>query len=186
MKKPDIISPTYITIECSRCGVCCSEPIVPVTNKDVLRISKALGVKAAILVRFYSYKEMEYDPEADLWVRFPQGKRAMGLRKRKDRCMFLNDEKSCTVYLHRPMTCRTFPYAVDLDDSGNPETVKLNKIVSCSCKTKKKSALEHIISDVRVELSQDDDYYDMIEIWNGRKSPGGVKEFLKFVGLSDW
>jgi Fe-S-cluster containining protein len=178
--------PLYTTVECGRCGVCCTEPIVPVTDSDVLRLCTALKKPAEQIVRFWSMKEMEYDPEAELWIKFPQGKRAMGLRKRYARCMFLTEDKCCSVYLHRPMTCRTFPYAIDLDENDVPETVKLNKIVSCSCKRKKRSDLREIIDNVRTELNQDDLYFDKVIDWNKKKSPGGTKEFLKYLGLISW
>lgn len=176
----------YTTVECGRCGVCCTEPIVPVTDSDVLRLSLALKKPASQLVKFWSTKEMEYDPDADLWIKFPQGKRTMGLRKKHSRCMFLTEDKCCSVYLHRPMTCRTFPYAIDLDDNDQPCKVELNKIVSCSCKRKKRSALKDVIENVKLELDQDDQYYDKISEWNSKEAPGGTREFLKFLGLSAW
>lgn len=171
----------FTTVECGRCAVCCTEPIVPVTGSDVKRICKALDVPAKQIVRFYSIKEMEYDPQSDLWIKFPQGKRAMGLRKRFSRCMFLDDKKNCTIYNHRPMTCRTFPYVIDLDENDNPQKVKLNKIVSCSCKRRPKSPLQQTVNNVRIELNEDDLYYDQIDIWNKKKPLGTTKEFLKYL-----
>lgn len=176
--------PLFTTVECQRCGVCCTEPIVPVTDYDVKRICTALKVPAHRIIRFYSTKEMEYDPQSDLWIKFPQGKRAMGLRKHFSRCMFLTDQKSCSIYEHRPMTCRTFPYDIDLDDNDNPQKVKLNKIVSCSCKRKGKSPLLDVVDNVRIELDRDDLYYDKILIWNNSRPLGSTKEFLKFIEVT--
>jgi len=173
----------FTTIECGRCATCCTEPIVPVTDSDVKRISTALQTSAEKLVRFYSPKEMEYDPQSDLWIKFPQGKRAMGLRKKLSRCIFLTDQKSCSINLHRPMTCRTFPYVIDLDYQDNAQKVELNHIVSCSCKKKPKSALTEVIDYVRQELGEDDLYYDKIFEWNSRKQAGTTRDFLRFIGL---
>lgn len=182
MNKPNC-EQLFTTVECGRCGTCCTEPIVPVTDFDVLRICKALNLSAEKIVRFYSMQEMQYDPQADLWIRFPQGKRAMGLRKKLNRCMFLTDEKSCSIYINRPMTCRTFPYDIDLDEADNPVKVKLNRIVSCSCKRRKKSPLIEVVNNVRIELDNDDLYYDKIAIWNNSRPLGTTRDFLRFIGL---
>lgn len=174
----------YTTVECSRCSICCREPIVPVTDSDIKRICKALKKPADRIVRFYSINEMDYDPESGLWIRFVQGKRAMGLRKRLSRCVFLDTKNNCSIYIHRPMTCRTFPYMIDLGQDDKPLKVKLNKIVSCSCKRRRRSSLEEVIKDIKVEFKEDSRYYKQVERWNERKEPGTVGDFLRFMGLS--
>jgi Fe-S-cluster containining protein len=179
MVKPSL----YTTVECSRCSLCCRESIVPVTDSDVKRISRAIKKPAEQIVRFYSIDEMDYDPESGLWIRFTRGKRAMGLRKRHSRCIFLDNKNNCSIYNHRPMTCRTFPYVIDFDQDDKPRKVKLNQIVSCSCKRKKRTSLKEVIEDARVELKEDSRYYERIESWNRRKVPGRMRDFLRFLGL---
>ena len=61
-------------------------------------------------------------------------------------------------------------YVVEFDDDDNPEKVSLNKIVDCKCTRKKKSPLQSVICDVRMEHSEDDFYYDKILGWNRRKA----------------
>ncbi len=183
MIKPSVDS-LYTTVECKRCSICCREPVVPVTDSDLKRICKVLNKPAERIVRFYSIKEMDYDPESGLWISFVQGKLAMGLRKRLSRCIFLDDKNNCSIYSHRPMTCRTFPYVIDLDQDNKPLKVKLNKIVNCSCKRKRRSPLEEVIENVKVELREDSRYYEKVERWNRRKKPGTIEGFLKFMGLS--
>ncbi|NLG19373.1 MAG: YkgJ family cysteine cluster protein [Fibrobacter sp.] len=173
-----------MTIECGRCATCCSVPVVPVSLSDVQRLCEALDVPARKIIRFYNEIEMEFDPEADLWVRLKSGKLAMGLRKRNSRCIFLNKNNLCSVYRCRPMTCRTFPYIVEFDDDDNVCKVSLNKIVDCKCVRKIRSALESVINDVRMELSEDDFYYDKVLEWNSSRAGGTIDEFLKFIGLT--
>lgn len=183
MIKPSVNS-LYTTVECSRCSICCREPIVPVTDSDLKRICRVLKKPVEQIVRFYSTDEMDYNPESGLWISFVQGKRAMGLRKRLSSCIFLDDKNNCSIYSHRPMTCRTFPYMIDLDQDNMPLKVKLNKIVSCSCKRKRRSPLKEVIENVKVELKEDSQYYEKVERWNSRKKPGTIKDFLKFIKLS--
>lgn len=170
----------FTTYECSRCGTCCSVPVVPVTNSDIRRIASEIGKKASSFVRFYSPSEMDFDSESDVWIRFSYGKRAMGLRRRKDRCIFLNDEKSCTIYKARPMTCRTFPYMIDFDENDDPVKSSLNRIVDCKSKRKKPSPITDVIRNVYIEDEEDVSYFDLIREWN-RKPQGGTETFLAYL-----
>ena len=173
----------YTTIECSRCATCCIEPIVPVTNTDVRRICAFNGKTPSSIIRFYSPSEMEFDSESAVWVRFSYGKRALGLRKKNERCMFLNDQNLCSVYEARPMTCRTFPYQVDFDDDDQVSDVDLNLIVNCKSKIAPSSPLTEVIKNVRIEEEEDELYFDLIRKWNRKKIIGTSREFLKFIKL---
>ena len=140
-------------------------------------MSAELLKTAEQIVRFYLIDKMDYDSESGL-IRFVQGKRAMGLRKRLSRCIFLDDKNNCSIYDHRPMTCRTFPYMIDLDQDNKPLKVKLNKIVNCCCKRKKRSPLEEVIENAKVELEEDSRYYEKVEKWNKQKKPGPMRDLL--------
>ncbi len=177
MKKP-----RYTTIACSGCGTCCTLPIVPVTNSDLRRLVKATGKTASSLIKFFTPAEMEFDRDADVWIRFNYGKRAMGLRRKNEKCMFLDNNNRCTVYPSRPMTCRTFPYVIDYDDNGNIE-VTLNDIVACKCRKVADSDLNSVIGDTVTEDQEDAEYFDKIRKWNNKQQPGGTTDFLNWCKL---
>lgn len=177
MKKP-----RYTTIQCSGCGTCCTLPIVPVTDSDLRRLVKATGKPAASLVKFYTPAEMEFDRDAEVWIKFNYGKRAMGLRRKNEKCMFLDDNNRCSVYPSRPMTCRTFPYVIEYDDDGKVE-VSLNDIVTCKCKKVADSDLNSVIGDTVTEDQEDGDYFDKIDEWNLQQKTGGTAEFLTWCKL---
>jgi len=181
-RKRDRRKRLFTTIACSGCGTCCSEPIVPVTDSDVRRIARATGRAPESFVRFYSDDDMDFAAESGVWIRFPAGVRAMGLRRRKNRCLFLDDDMRCTIYQHRPRTCRTFPYQADLDESGALRRVTMNPIVKCRRRRVDDSPLTKLVRDSRAEDREDDRYYARVEIWN--ESVGGKKrmrDFLAFV-----
>lgn len=169
----------FITIQCKKCGICCSEPVVPVTDIDVKRLCSALSLTPEQIVRFYSVSEMDYDPKAPLWINFYYGKRAMGLKRRSSRCMFLNNNNLCSVYNFRPMTCRTFPYMVHFNNDKTVE-IELNKIVKCKSVYLEDSSLKQVINNAKTEQSNDEAYYNRIKNWN-RIGKGGTKGFLKFL-----
>lgn len=173
----------FTTFECSRCGTCCSVPVVPVTDGDVRRICERTGRKASSFVRFYSPSEMDFDSESDVWIRFSYGKRALGLKRKNDACFFLNDRKLCDIYDSRPMTCRTFPYMVEFDENDLPVKASWNHIVDCKCRRKKPSPISQVINDVYKEDEEDDVYFDKVKQWNKKKSKSGTEGFLEFLGL---
>lgn len=174
---------TYTTVACSGCGTCCTVPIVPVTDSDVARLTAATGKCAAELVRFYKPEELEFDRDAEVWIRFSYGKRAMGLRRKRGRCQFLTNDARCSVYAHRPMTCRTFPYAIEFDDDGKVFCVDLNKIVTCKATPMPPSPLTQVRKDVLQEELEDEHYFAAIRSWGYEEKKGGTKEFLAFLGF---
>jgi Fe-S-cluster containining protein len=173
----------FYEIRCGRCGTCCIEPVVPVTDSDVARISKELSVPPQKFIRFYTMDEMDFNEDSEFWVNFPEGKMAMGLKKRNERCIFLSDTISCKVYEARPMTCRTFPYMIDFDENGDPESVKKNKIVDCKSSRKGLSPLDQPVSNVRIEMNEDEAYFEKVRLWNKRQDTGDTIAFLKYLKL---
>ncbi|MFP4164239.1 MAG: YkgJ family cysteine cluster protein [Chitinispirillaceae bacterium] len=169
-------------VKCSRCGTCCSEPFVPVTHKDLKRLVSFTGKEAREIVRFSSPSEMDYDPEAGLWIRVRYGKRAMVLRKKVERCVFLSSQQSCTVYQARPRTCRTFPYSIFPNEKGGVEVV-LNRIVKCKAKKRSGSDFDALFKEVQKENREDLEYERIVSRWNESGSSGGTRDFLNYLGF---
>ncbi len=167
---------------CGRCGACCSIPLVPVTHKDLGRLVSFTGKKASDIVRFSSPAEMDYDSESGLWIRFRYGKRAMVLKKKEERCVFLSSERSCLAYQARPRTCRTFPYCVLKDENGKRE-VTLNRIVDCRARKCSGVDFKALFAEVAKENREDEEYERIVSRWNGSGASGGTREFLSYLGF---
>ncbi len=170
---------------CARCGNCCIEPVPPVTDKDMARLIKATGLPADRIVRMYSSSEIAWESEREGWIRLSYGKRVIGLRRRNDRCLLLTRDLCCSVYQARPMTCRTFPYEVELDQSGNITELDLNTGIKCGQKQGKGVDSRWLQRTARQEQAEDEAYYRKVERWNRQKERGGKLDFLRFLGLSD-
>jgi Fe-S-cluster containining protein len=177
-------SRTSVSVVCSRCTTCCTLPLVPVTADDVERLCALTGMPPERIVRFYPPEEMEYDAQSGMWIQFARGKRSMGLRKRKGRCMFLSSKGLCRVYSHRPMTCRTFPYDVEFSSKGTIRSIKLNRVLPCSAKRVKELCHDSLIMDAEREFREDETYYDTVETWNANNGrSGSCRKFLAYLGL---
>jgi uncharacterized protein len=93
---------TRLGYDCSKCpAYCCTYDWILVTKRDIARLAK----------RF----EISYEEAESKFTRFVKEYGHRVLRHRKDeifksRCRFLHPTmRNCTIYEHRPETCRTFP-----------------------------------------------------------------------------
>jgi hypothetical protein len=95
-----------LSYDCTKCpAYCCSYDWILATKRDIARLAKRFG---------YSYETAEKK-----FTKFIKSYGHRVLRHRKDHvygsaCAFLDRAKRrCTVYEHRPQTCRTFPEETD-------------------------------------------------------------------------
>jgi uncharacterized protein len=96
------MQPRYNCLNCP--GYCCSHARIAVTDHDIERLARHLGVSSRqARERFtYRYRTKEVDEQI--------------LRHQKDHiyksvCRFFDtDKRRCTVYEARPNVCRKYPY----------------------------------------------------------------------------
>jgi uncharacterized protein len=91
----EIAQPIIDTIDCKQCGNCCRALDVGLTPADVDRLSNGIHVPVESI--FTRYVDHERGQEMDEWA---------VIRGRP--CPFL-DGNLCSVYEHRPNSCRTYP-----------------------------------------------------------------------------
>jgi Fe-S-cluster containining protein len=83
-------------MHCTRCGVCCQETDMMLSEEDISRLEQQ-GYSKESFVRF--------DPEGYAL-----------LRNRQGHCVFYNPkDKCCAVYSIRPAGCRVYPIMLDED-----------------------------------------------------------------------
>jgi Fe-S-cluster containining protein len=172
----------FLKFRCSGCAVCCTEPVVPVTHQDVARIMNANGHTAKEIVRFFDADEVLADRRIPLWVELRQGRRLMGLRKQRGRCLFLQRGR-CQIYPHRPVTCRLFPFNVYLDSTRQVESMEINDAVKCDYSLDGKNTLRAVQALYFRDEKQDETYFAKVRRWNAERPNGTAQEFLVFLGL---
>lgn len=80
-------------IDCLLCANCCATTGPLLLNKDIDRLAKALKLKPSIFAEQY----LKIDEDKDyVFKQMP--------------CMFLGNDKYCSVYNDRPNACREFPH----------------------------------------------------------------------------
>jgi Fe-S-cluster containining protein len=83
-------------IDCTSCANCCRVATTQVTERDIERLSKFIGMPGSEFAREYT-------------VETPDEGRI--LKRNEDGCVFLTG-KLCSVYEARPHTCEFFPHLV--------------------------------------------------------------------------
>jgi Fe-S-cluster containining protein len=120
------------------------------------------------------------------WVRFGKQKRVMALKRIRDRCVFLdNATNRCTIYEHRPVTCRDHPFNLTYSASGALEKISLSRIVKCPHAWDGKIQRRELRHINNWNEQQQETYVSKIKAWHkakrGRKS---AKKFLRFLGFN--
>jgi Fe-S-cluster containining protein len=176
----------YLGFRCTGCGNCCRGTIVLITAGDVRRIMEGTGLPAKAFVRFFTSVDM---PKRDsLWINLGKRRVAMGLQweKKPKRCMFLDDETNmCTIYEHRPVTCRTHPFEVKTNDNWGVTKLGISEVVDCPHDWDGDHTLREIKAAERWNCDQVGEFEDQVKAWNRKRSgKRTAEEFLRFCGLA--
>jgi Fe-S-cluster containining protein len=83
-------------IDCRACANCCRVAETDVTERDIARLARYLGMTPRQLVEQYTTTSAFEQKEPIL-------------RRRENGCIFL-EGNDCTIYEARPDTCRDFPH----------------------------------------------------------------------------
>jgi uncharacterized protein len=80
-------------INCLECANCCKSISPMITNRDIDRMAKAIGVKPSVFVDRY----LKIDGDNDyVFTQAP--------------CPFLLNDNHCMIYADRPKACREYPH----------------------------------------------------------------------------
>lgn len=171
---------TELLPDCQKCSQnCChgAENTVSLRLIDIARLLDA-GLEEAINLDNQSFKKDAYFKEhrndfrhlnSDSWNLFPV------LRRVNNICPYLDTKKRCTIYEHRPLTCRRFPYVIAEN--------KKNLLFSKKCHQTKKegnqeSTAQKILLNSAVD-SYNEKIKDLILIYYAR-------EELQKIDLAKW
>ena len=93
-------------IDCTACANCCRVATVKVTERDVEKLARALGVSRQRLLSEYTQEDPADESARDRPYRQAEGR---VLKRTQAGCVFLQGNL-CSVYEARPHTCAIFPH----------------------------------------------------------------------------
>lgn len=175
----------FLKFRCTGCGNCCRDTLVCLTDGDIRRIVDGTGRSPLEFVRFYTHEEISMSIHDPLWVKFSDQKAVMGLRSIKDHCIFLDNQTNrCTIYEHRPVTCRDHPFNATFSDSGALEKISLSRIVPCPHAWDGNVSRRELRTVQTLNERQEESYLKKVRDWNHRKTgPKTRPAFLRFLGF---
>jgi Fe-S-cluster containining protein len=134
---------------------CCHGADIVVTPGDMLRLSRHFGIRPIEFLDRYCY-QAQWDKAG-----LPVAKLRMTGDDGSGPCQFVDDEKGCTVYENRPVTCRYYPLGLAaIKMKGQEGKENFNFLVKEShCKGHDESKLQSV---AQYRKEQGTDEYDQI------------------------
>lgn len=180
-----------LKFRCTGCGNCCRDPLLPLTDADVRRITEHTGERARDVVRFIDRNGIDMDDEPEAFAILRQGKRVMVLRHTGGGCRYLDERDRCSIYKARPLGCRIFPFDPAFDRSGKLKRLKLIQATECRYELDGENdpdALRRLHERYEAATRS---YQEKIAEWNrvqlrrkrAGRQPQSSREFLEFLGL---
>jgi uncharacterized protein len=104
--EPESIHQTIVSVhkkvfsetDCMTCANCCKTSPPILTNEDINRISKSLGISAKQFTRSYVLQDFN-------------GEKTFNVVP----CRFLKSDNACSIYEIRPEACRRYPHTDEID-----------------------------------------------------------------------
>lgn len=172
-----------LKFRCTGCGNCCKGTAVYITPEDVHRIAAGTGKSPREFIRFFSDRFLTIVKRDTFAVRFGQRRAVMGLKWKSGHCMFLGKDNRCTIYDHRPVTCRQHPFNVTLSNTGAVERLSLSRIVTCLYELDGKVSKRHLSNLLHWNDKQTVAYEKTVKAWNTTDPKGQTRNaFLRFIG----
>ncbi len=174
-----------LKFRCTGCGNCCRETVVCISTEDVERIVDGTGKSPEEFVDFFPEDEVNLDKRNPLWVRFTKGRAVMALRWKRNRCVFLTPDDQCSIYEHRPVTCRQHPFEVTLSKTGAVERLALSRVAECLYESDGKVTRRSLRALLNWNEREADAYSEKVKTWNRRRRirRKTYRGFLDFLGL---
>jgi Fe-S-cluster containining protein len=181
----------FFKFRCSGCGNCCKDPLLPLTDQDVARITKKTGDDALTFVRWVDRMGIDMDDEPEAFVRLREGKRVMIMRQGKGGCHYLGADDRCTIYGSRPLGCRVFPFDATYTKNGTLRRLRLIQATDCQYELDGENDPDAVQQMQTRHESATAAYQARIAEWNREqvkrkrqgKSVQTARDFLSFVGV---
>lgn len=172
-----------VKFRCHSTGHCCKDVVCLPTPFDVIRIVRATGENPYEFLEFLTEEEIEEVEEDDpTWLEVGGERYMMALRRGKKGCHFLNKTNNrCTIYEHRPILCRLYPFKLQETRKGKFKGFTLHKDVGCPRHRDGLVETAPLYALYQEDCKHQEDYNDLVAAFNQRKKKGKHPE--AFIAL---
>ena len=174
-----------VKFRCHNTGHCCKDVICLPTPFDVLRIVKATGENPYDFLEFVTEEEIEEVEDDDpTWLEAGGERYMMALRRGKRGCYFLDKKTNrCTIYEHRPILCRLYPFKLRESRTGKFQGFTLHKDVGCPRHRDGVVETRQLYALYKEDCEHKQNYNDRVAVFNRKNTKKRRPE--EFMGLFD-
>lgn len=167
-----------VRFSCHHCNHCCTEVICLPTPWDVIRIIKGTGQTPDEFLEFITPEDIEGVGKNDpTWLHVNGKKFMMALKRHGKRCHFLDKKtRYCSIYEHRPLLCRLYPFRVQESRDGEFRGFTLHTGIGCP---KHNDGVYQTgpLYDIYVEdRTHANDYHTLVDVFNDKDYEGKKPE----------
>ncbi len=181
---------SLLAFRCSGCGNCCRDPLLPLTDDDLRRLVAGTEAAWPDLVQWVSTSGIDLD-DRRWFVSLRQGPRAMVLRHRRGRCVYLDRNDRCTAYASRPIGCRVYPLDPEFSARGTLRRLRLIEATNCPSSMAGNNDIGALLELHRQYDAENETYLERVARWNRQQrarrrrslKPETARRFLEFLGL---
>lgn len=185
------IGERWLKFRCTGCGNCCKDPLLPLTDKDIVRITQRTGDDPRDFILWVDRNGIDMDDEPEAFVRLRQGKRVMVMRHQGGGCRYLGKDDRCTIYGSRPLGCRIFPFDPTYTKERKLRRLKLIQATDCKYELDGDNDADAISDLHQRHEAATSAYQARVAEWNKeqtRRARSGraaqtAREFLSFLGV---
>lgn len=167
-----------VQFACHHCGHCCTEVICLPTPWDVIRIVKNTGKLPLEFLEFITPDDIQGVAKNDAtWLEVGKQKFMMALKRDLKGCFFLDKKtRYCTIYEHRPLLCRLYPFKLHETRDGEFKAFSLHEDVGCPKNRDGVVSAEVLYGIYSEDKVHHEDYRALVEAFNRRDYPGKKPE----------
>ncbi len=163
-----------VRFRCHHCGHCCTEVVCLPTPWDVLRIVRETGANPYLFLEFLGPDDIsEVEPDDPTWLEVSRRRRIMALRRDEQACYFLDRAtRFCTIYEHRPLLCRLYPFAHEESESGEYLGFSLHEDVGCPRHRDGRVPVAPLRAMFLEDQEHQEEYARLVKAFNNDPRPG--------------
>ncbi len=161
---------------CNQCGECCRDMDIPLNHYDIYSILQSKPkFDIETFITLHPATADEFDA-----VRLYGGFTTLYLTNKlsDNSCIFL-ENNACSIYNHRPNSCRTWPFSKNSSDKLNINNVA-GEIVSIFCDKTPFKESKKTLKTINYGINEVSEYRKLIQLWNKEVEDLPEKQTLEF------
>ncbi len=167
-----------VNFSCHHCNHCCTEVICLPTPWDVIRIVKGTGQAPLDFLEFITPDDIQGVNKNDpTWLHVDGEKYMMALKRHGQRCHFLDKKtRYCSIYEHRPLLCRLYPFRLKETRTGEYNGFTLHNGIGCPKHRDGVYQTAPLYEIYKEDKVHHDDYDTLVDVFNKKDYPGKKPE----------